>query len=41
MKHPSPEELMSWIYGEVTPQARRQLGAHVEACAECREQVET
>jgi hypothetical protein len=40
MKHPSAEELMSWVYGEVTPRAQRQLGAHVKACVECRGQVE-
>src|SRR5829696_8130966 len=37
MKHPTPEELVSWIYGE----GPKQLGAHVKECAECRAQVET
>jgi len=37
MKHPTPEELVSWIYGE----GPKQLSAHVKECAECRAQVET
>jgi hypothetical protein len=37
MKHPTPEELVSWIYGE----GPKQLNAHVKECAECRAQVET
>jgi hypothetical protein len=41
MKHPSGEELVSWVYGEGAAQARKQLSAHVEECAECRQQVET
>jgi hypothetical protein len=36
MKHPTPEELVSWIYGEGP-----NLSAHVKECAECRAQVET
>jgi hypothetical protein len=41
MKHPSSEELVSWVYGEGTPQAKKQLSTHVSECAQCREQVET
>src|SRR5215211_440696 len=41
MKHPSGEELVSWVYGEGTPQAKRALSAHIKECAECRQQVET
>jgi anti-sigma factor ChrR (cupin superfamily) len=41
MKHPSAEELVSWVYGEVPPRAGRQLSAHVKGCAECRQQVES
>ena len=37
MKHPTPEELVSWIYGE----GPKQLSAHIKECAECRTQVET
>ena len=37
MKHPTPEELVSWVYGE----GPKQLSAHVKECAECRAQVET
>ena len=40
MKHPTPEELVSWIYGEKTTHSRRELQAHVNECAECRTQVD-
>jgi hypothetical protein len=38
MKHPTPEELVSWVYGETN---NKQLSAHVKECAECRAQTET
>lgn len=41
MKHPTAEELVSWVYGETTPRAKRELQAHVDECAECRAQVQT
>ena len=41
MKHPTPEELVSWVYGEAMPRATRELHAHVEKCAECRAQVDS
>jgi anti-sigma factor RsiW len=40
MKHPTPEELVSWVYGEATPREQRELRAHLNECAECRAQVE-
>lgn len=39
MKHPTPEELVSWVYGEANN--AKELSAHVKECAECRAQVET
>src|SRR5262245_27500740 len=41
MKHPTPEELVSWVYGEATPKEQRELRAHLNECADCRAQVET
>jgi hypothetical protein len=40
MKHPTAEELVSWVYGEASGRAKRELQAHVEECAECRAQVD-
>src|SRR5688500_7707681 len=40
MKHPAPEELVSWIYGETAGRAKRELQAHVNECVECRAQVD-
>ena len=40
MKHPTPEELVSWIYGEKTTHSRRDLQSHVAECSECRAQVD-
>jgi len=40
MKHPTPEELVSWIYGEKTTRSKRDLESHVDECAECRAQVD-
>ena len=41
MKHPTPEELVSWVYGEATPKEQRELRAHLNECADCRAQIET
>jgi hypothetical protein len=41
MKHPTPEELVSWFYGERTTHSKRELQSHVDKCAECRAQVDT
>jgi hypothetical protein len=40
MKHPTAEELVSWIYGEKTTLSKRDLQSHVAECAECRAQVD-
>ena len=40
MKHPTPEELVSWIYGEKTTRSKRDLQSHVDECVECRAQVD-
>ena len=40
MKHPTAEELVSWVYGEASGRTKRSLQAHVDECAECRAQVD-
>jgi hypothetical protein len=40
MKHPSREEWMEWIYGEVSRTEQARLAAHLKDCAECRAGVE-
>lgn len=39
MNHPERENWVPFLYGEVAPEVRRQLTAHLEACAECREEL--
>jgi len=39
--HPTPEEWMSFLYGEDSPARHAELGAHLHQCAECRGQVQT
>lgn len=39
MKHPTPDELVSWVYGESN--AEKEIRAHMKECAQCRAQVET
>lgn len=39
--HPTPEEWMSFLYGEDSPARHTELGAHLQSCAECRRQVQT
>jgi anti-sigma factor RsiW len=41
MTHPSPEQLVSFLYGEVTPQERSELRAHLQACVACQAQLQT
>src|SRR2546426_3743693 len=41
MNHPTPEQLVSWVYGESTPKEQRELRAHLNDCADCRAQVDT
>lgn len=36
MKHPTQEDLVSWLYGE----GPKDVGAHVKSCAECQSQVD-
>jgi len=38
--HPTPEEWMSFLYGEDSPARHAELGAHLHQCAECRGQVQ-
>jgi hypothetical protein len=39
LRHPDPEEWMSYLYGELPAAARRPMKAHLAACPECREKV--
>jgi len=39
--HPTAEEWMSFLYGEDSPARHAELGAHLHACAACRQQVQT
>lgn len=39
--HPKPEEWMSFLYGEDSPSRHSELDAHLRACTECRQQVQT
>jgi hypothetical protein len=40
MNHPERESWVPFLYGEVKPDLRQQLKAHLEVCAECRGEVE-
>lgn len=39
VNHPGPQEWMAWLYDELPGAPRRELNAHLETCATCREQV--
>jgi hypothetical protein len=39
--HPTPEEWMSFLYGEDSPARHAELSAHLQGCAACRHQVQT
>ncbi len=41
VKHPSAEEWMDFLYGELAPERRRELGVHLSQCAACAGQVKT
>ena len=41
VKHPNSSEWMSFLYGECAPERRRELDAHLAACAACASQVQT
>ena len=40
MNHPERGNWVPFLYGEVKPDVRQQLKAHLEVCAECRKEVE-
>jgi hypothetical protein len=39
MKHPLPEQWMTWLYGESTPAEKTHLETHLRSCAECQAKV--
>ena len=39
MNHPKREEWIPYLYGEVEPQVRRELKAHLESCEGCRAEL--
>jgi anti-sigma factor RsiW len=39
MKHPSHEEWVPYVFGEATPDARKRLSAHLDACPECQAEI--
>jgi hypothetical protein len=41
MNHPKPEEWVAYVYGETAGTVRRDLKAHLQACSDCRKEVET
>jgi len=40
MNHPPNEHWMSYLYGELSPPARRTADIHLRDCAECRDRVD-
>ncbi|MGB7157931.1 MAG: zf-HC2 domain-containing protein [Tepidisphaeraceae bacterium] len=41
MSHPNVEELTDFLYGELAPAHQMDVTRHVEACAECRQRIES
>jgi len=41
MKHPEREEWVPFLFGEATPDVRRELAAHLRACPDCAAEVES
>jgi anti-sigma factor RsiW len=41
MNHPSEQEWMGFLYGEVAPERRRELGGHLAQCGACAEQLKS
>jgi anti-sigma factor RsiW len=41
MNHPKPEEWVPYIYGEAPSDTRQALKAHLKACPQCRQEIET
>jgi hypothetical protein len=39
MKHPAPEEWAAYVFGESSPQRKRELNEHLATCAECSEEI--
>ena len=39
MKHPAPEEWAAYVFGEASPQRKRELNEHLADCAECAQEV--
>lgn len=39
MKHPDSTEWIAWLYGEVTPERRLDLEAHLAVCPDCKARV--
>ena len=39
MNHPEREKWVPYLYGEASPELRRELKSHLEVCARCREEV--
>lgn len=41
MKHPEREEWIPYLFGEADATGRRQLESHLDACAECRDEIQS
>jgi anti-sigma factor RsiW len=41
MEHPGREELIGFVYGELAAGEQAEVARHVEACGECREQIDS
>src|SRR5258705_6603704 len=41
MNHPKREEWVPYLYGEAKPDVRRHLNAHLQDCAECRNEIQS
>ena len=40
MEHPNAEELVDFVYGELSPSRQTEIELHVNRCAECRETLD-
>jgi len=41
MNHPEREEWVPYLCGEAKPEVRRHLNAHLQQCAECRDEIQS
>ena len=41
MNHPKGEEWVQYVYDEIKPDLRRQLEAHLQGCADCRDELQS